>query len=144
MASELLRKQQLFASLIPRLIDYMVDTMGCQVTVGETWRTDEQAVINAMGESGRDALCAYLEQDVRFHGLAVAIKNNAKGNGILRSLHIERLAEDFNLFRNGLWLTGVEDFRPAGVYWKGLHPECAWGGDWGDDDHFSVTYQGRR
>lgn len=143
--SELLRTQMLLASLVPRLIDHAIDTMGCQVTLWECARSDEQAVIHALGGHGRSALAGYLEADVRWHALAVAIANNGSANGILLSRHRERGAIDMGLYRAGLYLSDVEDYRPLGNFWKTLSPECAWGGDFKTPDavHFSIAYQGR-
>lgn len=41
------------------------------------------------------------------------------------SKHKKRLAVDFNLFRNGQYLSSTEDHRPLGDYWESI------GGIWG-------------
>jgi hypothetical protein len=59
----------------------------------------------------------------------------------LDSDHLRGLAIDFNIFfdedgdgKKG-YLEG--DATPLGTYWKGLHPDNYWGGDWGwDKPHF--------
>lgn len=76
---------------------------------------------------------------------AQAMANAADGSGIANSLHLVKLAVDFALFKGGVDLTGVEDFRPLGEYWKSLDPLCCWGGDFvtrPDADHFSLTWNG--
>lgn len=87
------------------------------LTWGETYRTPEQMLLNV-----------------------------AHGSGIAHSLHGVRLAVDLNLFEEstGNELTGLEDYRPLGDYWKSLDPLCCWGGDFThtDADHFSLTWQG--
>ena len=62
------------------------------------------------------------------------------------SLHFEGLAMDIDLFDNeGKYLDRTEDHTSFGVYWKNLHPDCRWGGDFKkkDGNHYSVVYQGR-
>lgn len=66
------------------------------------------------------------------------------GEGISNSLHTDRLAIDFNLFRNGVWLKTTEDHLPLGQFWEKLHPLCCWGGRFGDGNHYSITHQGRK
>ena len=109
-------QQRLFARLIAQLIDWVYTQPGCQITVGEAYRTPEQARLNA-----------------------------AKGTGIANSLHTLRLAMDLNLFVAGEFKTDLESYRPMGTYWKSLHPLCRWGGDFRtrvDADHFSMEWEG--
>lgn len=75
---------------------------------------------------------------------ATAAANAAAGLGIANSLHTLRLAVDFNLFRNGEYLTGVSDFLPLGEYWESLASDCCWGGRFHkpDADHFSIEHDG--
>lgn len=75
----------------------------------------------------------------------LAALNAAEGKGIVNSLHTQRLAVDFNLFRNGHYLPQSKDYEPLGIYWKSLHPLCRWGGDFmpiPDGNHFSMEYGG--
>ena len=58
------------------------------------------------------------------------------------SLHKERLAVDFNLFKNGVWLQKTEDFTQLGQYWESLGG--TWGGRFQDGNHFSLEHQGRK
>jgi hypothetical protein len=55
------------------------------------------------------------------------------------SKHYQRLAIDLNLFKNGTYLTKTEDHEPLGAYWRSLHPNCTWGGDFDrkDGNHYS-------
>lgn len=78
---------------------------------------------------------------------AQADANAASGAGIKNSLHIIGLAADLSIFKDGVFLQTTEDYRPAGEYWKSLHPENAWGGDFTsrpDADHFSRSNEGVR
>lgn len=61
-------------------------------------------------------------------------------------LHYERLAQDYNLFVDGVWKQGdCKEWRELGAVWKALHPLARWGGDFteGDFNHVSVTHNGK-
>ncbi len=55
--------------------------------------------------------------------------------------HPKRLAQDLNLFKDGVYLTKTSDYEPIGIYWELI------GGTWGgrfsekeekkDGNHFS-------
>lgn len=110
-----LREQQcLFTELVAKLITWAYAN-GYELTLGEAWRTPEQAKLNA-----------------------------AKGAGIANSLHITRLAIDLNLFRDGVFLDSTEHHRALGNYWKSLHPLARWGGDFSrpDGNHYSLERDG--
>lgn len=111
MTETLRQKQSRFARYVGMLIEW-ADLQGYELTFGETWRTPEQAALNA-----------------------------SKGIGIKNSLHCDRLAVDFNLFR-GDKLTA--DYRPLGEYWESLASDCRWGGRFGDPPHFSIEHGGRK
>jgi hypothetical protein len=69
------------------------------------------------------------------------------GKGIKTSLHCIRLAVDFNLFKDGVFLSNTEDHRPLGEYWERQStPEytCCWGGRFKDGNHYSIEHLGRR
>lgn len=107
-------KQQRFAVAVARLI-LKADEMGYGVTLGEAYRTPEQAKLNAQS-----------------------------GKGIANSLHIQRLAIDLNLFKDGVYLTDSASYRPLGEWWETYHDECCWGGRFAraDGNHFSWTHNG--
>ena len=66
----------------------------------------------------------------------------AKSGHSPRSLHYERLAIDLNLFINGAYRIDTESHRPLGEYWESLGG--AWGGRFGDGNHYSLAYDGRK
>lgn len=144
MASDLLQKQWRFARAVPLLIAH-ANAMGFEVTLGEAFRTDEQAEIHAMGFSGREALASLIER--AFPLLAKKIRNNT-GNGIRTSLHTLRLALDLQLFNAHepdparQWVKDVGPYAQLGAYWKSLAPDHRWGGDFGDTPHFSIEHNG--
>lgn len=111
----LLEKQQTFVLLLSHLIEFAYRE-GYRLTLGEAWRTPEQA-----------------KWDSDHH---IGIKN---------SLHILRLAIDLNLFKDNKWLTDPKEFEPLGKYWESLSTpdfKCAWGGHFNDANHFSIAYNG--
>ena len=109
---KLLDKQSLFAQNLAKLLQY-ITSHGDRVSLGEVYRTPEQAKLNAK-----------------------------KGIGIVNSLHCKRLAVDLNVFDvNGKYLTEKVSYKPFGDYWKTLHPSNKWGGDWDklvDSGHFQM------
>lgn len=136
-----LREQQsVFVKNKGLLIAY-VYSMGYELSDGEAKRSDEQAEINALGKTGREAVCQLIEG--AFPALARKIRNNT-GNGIRNSVHELGLAQDYNLFKDGVYLEGTEAHRQFGEYWEKLHPLNRWGGRWGDGNHYSMEYNGRK
>jgi|SRR5882724_1066579 len=111
----LLEKQFLFSKLLGQFLTWCADN-GHQVTMGECYRTPEQAALNAN-----------------------------KGSGIQNSLHTLRLAVDLNPFVNGVYQTDGAAYRVLGDYWKTLDTQCCFGGDFHpkpDNDHFSISHNG--
>ncbi len=124
----LLDKQNAFAGLAGRLV-HRAQAMGYQVSLGEAWRTPEQAKF-------------IIEQ---------VLLNAEKGIGIASSLHIKRLALDLNLFHNGKYLNASSDYEALGKWWEaqstaqGPNPvRCRWGGRFKkpDGNHFSIEHEG--
>lgn len=110
------RLQEEFAQQVSNLIRKASD-LGYGVTFGEAWRTPEQAALNAKS-----------------------------GAGISNSLHIERLAIDLNLFKDGAYITDDRGHRELGTWWKSIGPRYRWGGDFTkrDFNHYSISPDGVR
>jgi len=92
---------------------------GFQMTFGEFWRTPYQ-------------------QAEHFRTGASKTMN---------SLHLIRLAGDFNIWKNGRqlfakgisneqYLIDLEEAKPLGVFWMSLSPDNVWGGDWNRNFNF--------
>ena len=111
------QKQRKFTHLIGKLILWVCEQKGWQLSFGDAYRSPEQAQLNAQ-----------------------------KGIGVANSLHTQRLAIDLNLFIDGQYQTDSEAYRPLGEYWKSLDSEAAWGGDFSkpDGNHFSLAHNGVR
>ena len=62
------------------------------------------------------------------------------GYGRAESNHKRRLAVDFNLFKDGEYLTETEDHRLLGEYWESIGG--CWGGRFDDGNHYSLEYNG--
>lgn len=107
------QKQSLFASLVPRLIDHAF-TLGYEITLGEAYRSPEEA-----------ARLAKL------------------GKGIKNSLHILKLAIDLNLFKDGVYLSSNASHLPLGEWWEKQDDLCRWGGRFQDGNHYSLAHDGR-
>lgn len=107
-------KQQLFAVKIAQLILW-ADDHGFRLTFGETFRTPQQAALNAK-----------------------------KGSGIPNSLHTQRLAVDFNLFINGQYQTDSAAYLPLGEYWESIGGAWGGRFKKPDGNHFSLEHNGVR
>lgn len=109
------QKQRKFTLMISKLIQFAYEN-GYELTFGDAYR------------------------DPRVHGEVGVKKSYSSAN----SLHKERLAVDFNLFKDGKFLTASDDHRPLGEYWESL------GGSWGgrfsspDGNHYSLEHNGRK
>lgn len=100
--SELLVKQFIFTRSLSKLL-IKANALGYEVTIGEVWRTQEQAALNAQ-----------------------------TGAGIKNSVHCLRLAVDLSLFKSGALLKESEPYEDLADYWKGLssaNVQFRWGGD---------------
>jgi len=107
-------KQSTFVFNISKLIQRAY-SLGYELTFGEALRSQAQADLNA-----------------------------ASGAGISNSLHLQKLAIDLNLFKDGKYLSASADHAELGAYWKTLDPENRWGGDFRkpDGNHYSMTHNG--
>lgn len=59
-----------------------------------------------------------------------------------KSLHRDRLAVDFNVYKNGKWLENGDDFKDLGEYWESIGG--SWGGRFNDGNHFSIEHEGMK
>lgn len=112
-------EQSIFSENVGKLIDFIYRE-GYQCTLGEAWRSKDQAIIYAK-----------------------------QGKGIKDSLHCDRLAIDLNLFDDkGKYLKDFKDYEYIGTYWESLNTDNEWGGRWRpskqhphqtvDMDHFEM------
>lgn len=139
MTETLRQKQSRFARQLPRLLDY-VHSLGYEATLGECYRSDEQAEINALGKHGREVIASLVGRTYPL--LAAKLRNNT-GDGIRNSLHTKRLAIDLQLFdQSGAWLKDEYAYRMVGEYWESLAPDHRWGGRFGDTPHYSIEHEG--
>lgn len=77
-------------------------------------------------------------RDPRLHGEL----GEKKGYSAANSNHKIRLAVDFNLFKEGKFLTSTEDHKKLGEFWESIGG--SWGGRFNDGNHYSVEWQGRK
>jgi hypothetical protein len=107
------QRQRRFTRLVGLLIEFAYQR-GYELTFGDAYR------------------------DPRVHGAV----GQRVGYSSANSLHKDRLAVDFNLFRAGRYLTRTEDYAELGEYWESLGG--IWGGRFNDGNHFSLEYGGRK
>jgi hypothetical protein len=109
----LAQKQRRFTFMIARLISYAY-SHDYELTFGDAFR------------------------DPRLYG-QYGLK---RGYGEAKSLHKLRLAVDFNLFKNGKFLTSTEDHKFLGEFWEMIGG--TWGGRFNDGNHYSLGHDGQK
>ena len=76
-------------------------------------------------------------------GYETAINDVKAHDGHMKnSLHYMGLAGDINLYKYGKWCRKTEDHTFAGEYWESIGG--SWGGRFGDGNHYSLAYGGRK
>jgi hypothetical protein len=72
--------------------------------------------------------------------------SNRLAGGNPRSLHLIRLAQDLNAFKDNVYLRNKEDYLQLGIWWRSQGPNYAWGGDFASQDanHFSLSHGGMK
>ena len=109
------QKQRRFTGMVAQLIAFAYAS-GYELTMGDAYR------------------------DPRVHGKVGERLSYSSAN----SLHKSRLAIDFNLFKDGIFMTQTEDHKALGEFWESI------GGTWGgrfsnpDGNHYSVEHNGRK
>lgn len=111
MSETLGQKQRRFTRMVGLLIEYAYSN-GYELTVGDAYR------------------------DPRVHG-EQGVKKSYSAAG---SVHKIRLAMDFNLFKDGVFLQNSSDHLPLGEYWESMGG--TWGGRFNDGNHYSLEHNG--
>ena len=107
--------QRVFTLMIADLIEFAYSS-GYELTFGDAYRDPR-----AFGRVGTNKPGVY---------------------GRARSTHKRKLAVDFNLFKEDVYLTQNADYLELGLYWESLGG--SWGGRFNDGNHFSIKYKGVR
>lgn len=105
--------QRKFPLMVAKLIEFAYDN-GYELTFGDAYR------------------------DPRLHGN----QGVKQGYGAAYSNHKIRLAIDFNLFKNGKYLSASEDHKELGEFWESIGG--SWGGRFNDGNHYSLEWEGRK
>lgn len=116
------KEQSKFTYDKAKLILYAFD-LGIQLTDGEAFRSQDQALLYYYGNT------LYIEDN------KLALKSAPKRSWTMNSLHLKRLAQDFNFFEvkadGTRELTyNYETLKPLGEYWESLDDKNKWGGFW--------------
>ena len=119
-------KQSLFLKNAAKLILFAYEN-GYELTGGELLRTKEQQLLYFEGFK-LDRI-----------GSNLKLFKTAPKSKTMNSRHLQKLAIDINLFKDGKYLTDAESFKPLHEYWKTLHPDNHSGYEWGwDFNHFEM------
>lgn len=54
----------------------------------------------------------------------------------MNSRHLDKLAIDLNLIKDGKLSNDSKDYQPLGEYWMSLNPANVWGSDWNRNHSF--------
>ena len=135
------QRQALFTKLLAQLLARML-VMGFEPRIKEILRGKVTALVYGYTPSQCDLLVSMV--GAKFPDLAAAIHQIRNTNGSTRSIHLEALAADIDLFKNGVYLTTTENHQEFGEWWESLHPLCVWGGRFGDGNHYGITPDGVR
>lgn len=91
-------------------------------------------------------MIAWLILYAEFRGYEVtlgdAYRDKRVTYGHPNSLHRNRLAVDLNIFKDGKYLENGDDYKDLGEYWEAIGG--AWGGRFGDGNHFSLEHEGMK
>lgn len=117
--------QWIFVQNKAKLIEFAARN-GFKLTDGEAFRTEDQQWLYMNGYT--------IEKGKLIDGKKRSTTN--------KSNHLNRLAQDFNVFVNDELTYDPEKIRLLGSYWKKLHVLNRWGGDWmrlSDAGHFEMN-----
>jgi len=115
--SNLTESQRRFTQDIGKLINFAYQ-QDLELTVGEAYRTRPQELLYYTGRT------------LQSIGGKLRIIKDRRRSSTMKSLHLKRLAMDFNLFKNGELTWDIEDYRQLGRYWESLDSKNTWGGSW--------------
>ena len=110
-------KQRAFPQMLANLINFAY-LHGYELTLGDAYRDPR-----VFGHIGHVKFC-----------------EGKRAYGRKFSCHKLRLAQDFNLFKAGEYLTETEDHEFLGLFWEEMGG--SWGGRFGDGNHYSIEHQG--
>ena len=105
------------------------------MSVGSTQKEftlDIASLIFFAYEQGYELTFGDAFRDPRVHGRYGEKESYATAD----SEHKRRLAVDFNLFKDGKYLTETSDHKMLGDYWESINPKNIWGGRWDDGNHY--------
>lgn len=110
-------KQKVFTFNIHRLIEFAFKN-GFELTFGEVSRPQSQIWLN------------YYGYDISNNNGVLSLIKRTPTSKTLQSRHYDRLAADFNIFKNGQLINDAAIIQPLGEFWITLNTENVWGGDW--------------
>jgi hypothetical protein len=133
--------QEIFTKHVAYLLGEIFH-QGYTCTLGEVYRSDEQAWINALPPESK--LQAKLH-----NGMVTEFDTPVGGKGIRKSLHRSRLAVDINLFKDGAYLSHSASHKEFGILWESWHEMFRWGGNFRDavgrpkpdGNHYEMNYE---
>jgi hypothetical protein len=119
-------KQSIFALNVAKLIKYAYEH-GYEVTLGEAYRTKDQQLLYFEGfkllKVGRE----------------LKLTKDCPKSKTMNSRHLNKLAIDLNVFKDGIYLTESKLFSKLAKYWTSLNADNVSGYDWGwDFNHFEM------
>lgn len=130
-------RQAIFTQNLAKLLIWAGEQTGYRVRLDEVKRTNTQQRlyyqgirITGTGTNSSGMLSIKMEQSPAY------VKSRK-----MKSKHLDRLAADIILDIDGEYQTESKAYTKLGEYWKSLHPDNRWGGDWKgfpDGGHFQM------
>lgn len=128
-------KQGEFTKNVAALIVWATFQEGYRVRLREVTRTNAQQRLYYYG------IRLTVQHQKGETVYSIAQSDALKKTKTKRSAHMRHLACDMVLDIDGVYQTESEAYAPLGEYWKTLHPDNIWGGDWKsypDGNHFEM------
>ncbi len=124
----LVKTQWEFVKHLAMLVGF-ADSINVMLTGGELYRTEDQQELYFNGKT------------VRVDHQKIELETGVKRTKTMNSDHLKRLAQDYNIFVDGVYTTDNKNEKliMLGEFWEALHPNNYWGGffkSFNDSPHF--------
>jgi hypothetical protein len=122
-------RQTLFLYNFSKMVIWGINS-GIILTDGEHLRTRDQQMLYFEG------------LNLQRFGVEIKLIRGNRRSKTMFSRHLDKLAGDLNLIKDGKLSNNPADYQPLGEYWMSLHPDNVWGSDWNrNHSYLDETFQ---